>query len=94
MEDKIFPLIYWAVDQMRESFGGTEVNIISTEMERTEPTEFAKAGVCGFRCEIEGIKTFIPYSACEDMTAYGQHIADELVFMTIKAAHPELFNNE
>ena len=87
-----------AVEFMRKSFGGTEVEIIS-DAYRLEPSEDAQAGALG--CDIEvkiphiemtPVKTFLRNSIAEDIAwtnlggggHYSQMIADDIVFSLLK----------
>jgi hypothetical protein len=68
---EISKILLKAVDLLREAFGGTDVKIISKEMYRQPPSEFAKAGHLGIDIEIEGIKTFFGHEL---------HATDMLIF--------------
>lgn len=84
---KISPIIYGAIEIMKKSFGGTDVQLLSTEMYRLPPDEFAKAGRLGVDITINGVKTFLGHeSMAEDIacTPYGQMIADDFVYTIIK----------
>jgi len=82
---KITPAIQIAVEIMRESFGGTEVEIVS-DMYRLDPTEDAKGGRLGADIKINGIKTFLGHeSMAEDICIYGKHLAEEFVYKIIKS---------
>jgi hypothetical protein len=91
------PAILIAVEFMRKSFGGTEVEIVS-EAYRLEPSEDAPAGALGcditvkiLDYEMTPVKTFLRNSIAEDMAwSYGQMIADEMVFMLLKPEFDKL----
>lgn len=87
-----------AVQFMRNSFGGTEVEIVS-EAFRLEPTEDAPAGHLGCYIELKipgvdmtPVRTFFKNSQAEDIawsnlggaSHFSQMIADELVFTILK----------
>ena len=87
-----------AVQFMRNSFGGTEVEIVS-EAFRLEPTEDAPAGRLGCLIELKipgvdmaPVRTFFMNSQAEDIawpnlggaSHFSQMIADELVFTILK----------
>lgn len=91
---EISPIIYGAIERLKNSFGGTEVKLLSEKMYRITPDEFTPLGKLGVDIEIMGIKTFL---GCESMaediacTPYGQMIADEFVARVIKEAYPDKF---
>ena len=104
MNKEIPPAIPIAVEFMRKSFGGTEVEIVS-ESYRLEPSEDAPAGALG--CDIEvkiphiemtPIKTFLQNSIAEDIawsnlgggSHYSQMIADEIIFSLLKSEFEKL----
>jgi hypothetical protein len=92
---EISPIIHGAIERLKNSFGGTEVKLISEEMYRLAPDEFSPVGKLGVDIEIMGIKTFLGCeSAAEDIacTPYGQMLADEFVHRVIKGAYPDMFN--
>jgi hypothetical protein len=94
---EITPIIHGAIERLRSCFGGTRVELLSKEMYRLPPSEFAAAGYLGVDIEIEGIKTFLGHeSLAEDIAIHphGQMFADQFVFDVIKAAHPDLFKDE
>ena len=94
MIKEISPIIYGAIERLKLSFGGTEVQLLCKEMYRLKPNEFSPAGDIGVDIKIEGVKVFL---SCPNMgediacTPYGQKIADEFVFEVIKTAYPEKF---
>ena len=80
---------------LKNSFGGTEVKLLSGKMYRITPDEFTPLGQLGVDIEIMGVKTFLGYeSIAEDIacTPYGQILADEFVAMVIKEAYPDKLN--
>jgi len=87
MENKnISPIIYNAIEKMKLSFGGTDFELISKEMYRTEPSESAAFGYLGVDIMVENIKTFL---GCESMaedivySPIGNLIADAFVYNII-----------
>jgi len=84
---EISPIVYAAIERLKNSFGGTDVKLLSEKMYRLKPDENSSIGRLGVDIEIMGIKTFL---GCESMaediacTPYGQMIADEFVFNIIK----------
>lgn len=104
MNKEIPPLICIAVEFMRKSFGGTEVEIVS-DAYRLDPSEEAPAGALG--CDIEvkiphiemiPVKAFLQNSIAEDIawanlgggSHYSQMIADEIVFSLLKPEFEKL----
>lgn len=79
-------LIYGAIERIENSFGKTEVKLISEKMYRIAPDEYAPLGKLGADIEIMGVKTFLSCSLAEEIacTPYGQRIADEFVAKVIK----------
>ena len=69
-----------SIEMIKESWGGVEVELISTTMERTAPNTFNKLGQLGVKLKIEGIEIFLTCSLSEDMCVYGQTIVDEFVY--------------
>jgi hypothetical protein len=94
MIKEISPIIYGAIERLRLSFGGTNVELLSEEMYRKTPTEHSLAGDIGVDVKIEGVTVFLscPNNA-EDIacTPYGQMLADEFVHMVLKTAYLEKF---
>lgn len=96
-----------AVQFMRNSFGGTEVEIIS-EAYRLEPTEDAPAGALGCdivvkipallisrsQLEIEPIKAFLRNSIAEDIAWHNLVGAPNLSQMVADGIVYELLNSE
>lgn len=104
MDIEIPPAISIAIEFMRKSFGGTEVEIVSNTY-RLEPSQDAPAGALG--CDIEvkiphiemtPVKTFLRNSIAEDIawtnlgggSHYSQMIADEIVFSLLKPEFEKL----
>jgi hypothetical protein len=86
MKKEISPVIHKAIEVMRSRFGGTDVQLISNDMFRLEPTEYAPAGRLGVYIEVEGIRVFLGCeSNAEDMLGpLGGAIADEFIYAVIK----------
>jgi hypothetical protein len=104
--NQIPPAIEIAVDFMKRSFGGTEVEIVS-EAYRQNPSEYAPAGALGCDVhisipdhEMKPVKLFLANSIAEDIAFnnmggapdLAQMIADEIVFMSIKPEYEKLKN--
>jgi hypothetical protein len=102
--NEIPPAIKIAVDFMRQSFGGTEVEIVS-EAYRLSPSEDAPAGALGCDVhvsipghEMKPVKLFLRNSIAEDMafnnmagaSGLAQMIADEIVFECIRPEYEKL----
>jgi hypothetical protein len=93
-KDKAIPdLIHKAIDKLKTSFGGVDVILISDEIIRTKPDEYAPLGRLGVNIEIEGVKTFLHYETAESImyNPFFQRIVDELVFTTIKDLNKDKF---
>jgi hypothetical protein len=101
---EIPPAIKIAVDFMKESFGGTDVEIVS-EAYRLSPSEDAPAGAlgCDVQVSIPGhvmtpVKIFLRNSIAEDMafnstggaSGLAQMVADEIVFECIRPEYEKL----
>lgn len=104
MNTEMPPAIPIAVQFMRNSFGGTEVEIVS-EAYRLEPTEHEPAGALGCLIELKipgadmkAVRTFLRNSNAEDIACpnlggapqYSQMIADEIVFTILKPEFEKL----
>lgn len=87
----ISPIIHQAINIIKNSFGGTEVDLISDKMYRSSPNEFKPLGELGVDIKIMNIKTFLSCELAENIgcTPYGQKIADEYVYQIIKPAYPD-----
>lgn len=95
MKNREIPdIIHSAIERLRMSFGGTEVELLSEKMYRLPPDGFTPLGKLGVDIKIMGIRTFL---GCESMaediacTPYGQMLADEFVARVVKEAYPEKF---
>jgi hypothetical protein len=94
MGSDISPIIFSAIERLRLCFEGTHVELISEKMYCLPPDEYSPIGKLGVDITIEGIKVFL---GCESMaeeiacTPYGQNIAEEFVYLTIKNASPDKF---
>ena len=101
---EIPPAIPIAVEFMKRSFGGTDVQIVS-EAYRLAPSEDAPAGALGCDVEIKipgvdmkPVKLFLRNSIAEDMgwNAMGgapqlaQMVADEIIFECIRPEYEKL----
>ena len=66
------------VEILRETFGGTDVLILS-DLYRLKPTKYTPGGKLGADLWIEGTKVFVGFQEMEDLMIYGKHIAEEIV---------------
>lgn len=91
---EITEVIYVAIDMMKKSFGGSDVELLSNELIRKKYSGINKFSL-GVYIKICGIKTFFRYEVAEDMvitpSSYGQRLADEFVLTYIKLAYPDKF---
>lgn len=78
------PVIIGAIKLMSESFGNTNVKLISKGMYRLNPDAQSPLGTLGADIEIEGMKVFLGYQQAEDILIYGQKAADSFVFKIIE----------
>jgi hypothetical protein len=81
------PIILNAIKLMANSFGGTDVKLISKEMYRVKSDESSLVGSLGVDIEIQGMKVFLGYTLAEDITIYGQKVADSFVFEILKSEY-------
>lgn len=87
---KINKTIYDAISILEKAFGGTKVELISSEIYRTEPTENNSIGLLGVDIKIEGTKVFLGLASMAEEIAhspFGKVMADEFVFMTLTFPH-------
>ena len=90
----IAPQIYEAIEKLRQTFGGTKVELLSTEMYRLPPSKFCPLGYLGVDISIEGKKVFL---GCESMAEeitwnpLGQYVAEDFVY---RALNPESYEKE
>lgn len=102
--NEIPPAIRVAVEFMRQSFGGTEVEIVS-EAYRLSPSDDAPAGALGCDVhvsipghEMKPVKLFLRNSIAEDVAwnnmggapGMAQMVADEIVFECIRPEFEKL----
>jgi len=87
---EISPMIHAAIAMIEKVAGVESVELVSTEMERLEPTPDAKAGRLGVHIiindELSGaFKTFLAHEMCEDMLMYptGMFITQEFVHLIV-----------
>lgn len=73
-------MIKQCIKLLKNTMGEKSVKLISTEIERSIPTQNYPHGVCGVMVEINKQKSFLSYSHAEDIIIYGQHLADEYVY--------------
>ncbi len=89
---EISDIILVAVDIMKKCFGGTRVTLLSKEMYRLPPTEFAPAGKVAVDIEIDGVWAILEYSTASEMLEpYGQMVAEEVVFEMVTMVCPNKF---
>jgi len=89
---KVIHLAIEMITASLQSFGGSEVNIISG-MYRKEPNEFYKAGQLGLDIELDGVKVFLGCESMAEEMVYnqmGKFIVDDFVHHTIKDAFREI----
>ena len=104
MNKEMPPSILIAVEFMKKSFGGTDVQITS-EAYRLSPSEDATAGALGCDVEIKipgvdmkPVKLFLRNSIAEDMAFHNmcggagisQMVADEIVFDCIRPEYEKI----
>ena len=75
-----------AIAMMRLSFEGAKIELISQDLERSEPNDDFPKGYLFVRVNIAGIETELAYQIAEDIVTnpYGSLIADEIVFSALK----------
>ena len=82
---EISPIILMAIEVLKKTFGGTDIELLSTEMYRLKPDEYAKAGRLGVDIKVQGVKTFF---GCDSMARpileWGMHIAEQFVYEVLK----------
>ncbi len=108
MNKEIPPAIKIAIELMKKSFGGTDIEIIS-DAYRLSPSEDAPAGALGCDIHIKipeydmiPVKMFLRNSISEDIAWWnimggapdlGQMVADEIVFTCLKPEYEKLKEN-
>ena len=75
-----------ALDLMRQSFDGVKIELVSTEIERSEPNDDFPKGYLYVWVNIHGEKTAVALQIIEDIASnpYGSLIAEEIVFPVLK----------
>jgi len=75
-----------ALDLMRQTFDGVKIELVSTEIERSEPNDDFPTGYLYVWVNIHGEKTAVALQIIEDIAAnpYGSLIAEEIVFPVLK----------
>jgi len=75
-----------ALDIMRKTFDGVTVELVSKDLERSEPNEDFPKGYLYVIVNIHGTKTEVAYQIIEDIAAnpYCSLIAEEMVFPVLK----------
>ena len=81
-----------ALDIMRQSFDGVKIELISTELERSEPNDDFPKGYLYVWVNIHGEKTEVALQIIEDIVSnpYGSLIAEEIVFPVLKDIYYKL----
>ena len=80
---EISPVIYRAIDILKNSLGGIDIELLSDQMYR-------KYGMLGVTIEFMGIKSFLGLQTAEDILIYGQKLADRHVKLILNTAYAEL----
>lgn len=80
---EISPVIYRAINILKNSLDGIEVKLLSDEMYR-------KYGMLGVNIEFLGVKSFLGVQTAEDILIYGQKLADRHVKYILNTAYAEL----
>ena len=84
---EIAPQIHQAIDILRKTFGGTDVELISTEMYRKPPSEFCALGYLGVDISIEGKRVFLGCESMAEEIAWnplGDKIAEDFIYNILK----------
>lgn len=68
-----------AIDYLRKSFGGTNVEIVGKELRRTKSTKEYPHGMLGLDLKIENVDFFLNVTLAEDICFYGLIIAEDVV---------------
>jgi hypothetical protein len=91
---EIAPQIYQAIDRLKMAFGGTKVELLSTEMYRKPPSIFCPLGYLGVDILVEDKKVFLGCESMAEEIAWnpmGRLIAEDFVY---RALNIEKFENE
>jgi len=83
----IAPQIFQAIEILRKTFGGTQVELLSTEMYRKPPSEFCALGYLGVDISVEGKKVFLGCESMAEEIAWnpmGWMVAEEFIFEVLK----------
>lgn len=79
MNTDISPVIYAAIEVLKKSFGGTNIELVSSEMYRNNHNQL------GVLIRVEGILSFLGCeSNAEVICTYGIKIAEDYVFNILK----------
>ena len=84
---EIAPQIHQAIEILRKSFGGTQVELISTEMYRLPPSEFCALGYLGVDIRVEGKQVFLGCESMAEEIAWnpmGKMIAEDFIYNVLK----------
>jgi hypothetical protein len=82
----IAPQVYQAIERLKMAFGGTKVELLSTEMYRQPPSEFCPLGYLGVDILVEGKKVFLGCESMAEEIAWnpmGRYIAEDFVYKVI-----------
>lgn len=80
---EISPVIHRAIDILKNSLGGIDIELLSDRMYR-------KYGVLGVKIEFMGVKSFLGLQTAEAILIYGQKLADRHVKLILNTAYAEL----
>ena len=83
---EIAPQVHQAIERLRQTFGGTKVELLSTEMYRLPPSEFCPLGYLGVDILVEGKKVFLGCESMAEEIAWnplGQYIADDFIYKVL-----------
>lgn len=90
----ISKVILQAVEVLKKSFGGVDIEILDTDMIRKHNNPLYPSGYLGISIFIySGFRkhrVFFTYSNAEDILFYGQHVADQFIYDIIKEDIPQL----
>lgn len=77
-----------AVEILKKTFGGIDIQILDTEMSRKYPDNYAKLGYLGITISVDNDvrkhKVFLKYQTAEDIVTLGFHIAESFIYDILK----------
>ena len=94
---KIAPQVLAAIEILKQTFGGTKVELLSTEMYRLPSSEFCPLGYLGVDILVEGKKTFL---GCESMAEeiacnpLGMYVAEDFIYKVLNDEFKLYENNK